>query len=67
MHNDYLLSGKLRSYSILHPDKCFDPVCRKEVLTTESFKYEFKGIIYHFCSKICREEFSYFPEKYIDK
>ena len=65
MHDDHLKTGKLLSYSKPHVEPCFYPVCGKRIFNTSSFKYEFKGSIYHFCSKICREEFSYFPEKYL--
>jgi YHS domain-containing protein len=45
-----------------------DPICGMEVSESEAtFKYEYKGKTYYFCSLYCKEEFEKEPERYIQK
>lgn len=67
MHNNHIKTEELPSYSKTHKEPHVDPVCRKKVFAASSFKYELEGTIYHFCSRICREEFSYYPDKYLKR
>ena len=45
-----------------------DPVCNMDVVENEAAATsEYKGKIYYFCSKNCKEKFDKNPEKYISK
>ena len=51
-----------------HPEHTYtDPVCGMELShTTAVEEAHYKGRIYYFCAKVCREEFEADPERYID-
>lgn len=40
-----------------------DPVCG--MIAKEELKYEFKGMIFYFCSNFCKNEFQNSPDKYL--
>lgn len=43
-----------------------DPVCQMKVDEKKaSARSEYKGIIYYFCSPICKQKFDKEPEKYL--
>lgn len=45
-----------------------DPVCSMDIEEKKAVaKSEYKGIIYYFCSKGCKEKFDKDPEKYLSK
>ncbi|AMQ19610.1 YHS domain-containing protein [Thermococcus peptonophilus] len=42
-----------------------DPVCGMEVGEDTSFKVEYRGRMYYFCSPGCKAEFEANPKKYV--
>jgi len=42
-----------------------DPVCGMEVGEDTAFKTLYKGKVYYFCSRQCKETFDKDPEKYL--
>lgn len=42
-----------------------DPVCGMEVNEDTPYRTIYKGRVYYFCSRICKEEFERDPEKYL--
>jgi YHS domain-containing protein len=49
-----------------HRDDNVDLVCNKLLVNKKtSFKYQIRDTTYIFCSKKCRDEFSYTPKKYV--
>ncbi|WP_069806778.1 YHS domain-containing protein [Vulcanisaeta thermophila] len=42
-----------------------DPVCGMEVSEDTPYKTLYRGKIYYFCSRMCKEEFERDPEKYL--
>jgi YHS domain-containing protein len=45
-----------------------DPVCNMNVDEKKAAATsEYKGIIYYFCAKSCKEKFDKEPEKYLEK
>ena len=45
-----------------------DPVCNMDVVENEAAATsEYKGKIYYFCAKSCKEKFDKNPDKYITK
>ncbi|MGC9227719.1 YHS domain-containing protein [Caldivirga sp.] len=45
--------------------KHVDPVCGMEVEDTVPFKSLYRGRVYYFCSRHCKEAFDREPEKYL--
>lgn len=43
------------------------PVSDERLITSEVIKYEYKGIVYNVCCKMCLKDFKKNPEKYIKK
>lgn len=43
------------------------PVSGEEIKEDEVIKYEYDGVIYNLCCKICLKDFKKDPEKYIKK
>lgn len=43
------------------------PVSGEEIVKGEEIKYEYKGVNYNLCCKMCIKDFEKDPEKYIGK
>jgi len=46
-------------------EKIFDPVCGMQIGSETSYKAEYEGKTYYFCSAECHEKFMQAPEKYM--
>jgi YHS domain-containing protein len=43
-----------------------DPVCGMDVDEKKAmFKLEYKGVIYYFCCRACKEDFDKNPKRYV--
>lgn len=43
------------------------PISGEEIKEDEAVKYEYAGVVYNFCCKMCLRDFKKDPEKYIEK
>ena len=44
--------------------KATDPVCGMQVMPGGSFRSEYEGTTYEFCSQSCKQQFDRDPERY---
>ena len=49
------------------PVKDMDPVCHKNIFTADAKPSVYRGKVYYFCSRECREVFEAAPEIYLSE